>query len=97
MGIEVTVKTLPVTVAIEPSYSDGQAVWVRSGDQVWWKWYSSRLDACVEAAQLGLANRQEFPSNERYSQNVKYSAKDDAMADPDELVRFGFGPPPQRA
>lgn len=88
-------KTLPVTVAIEPSDSGGQAVWVRSGDQIWWKWYGSRLDACIEAVQLGLANRQEYPSEQRYLPNVRYLAKDEASADPDELVRFGFGPPPR--
>lgn len=86
-------KIIPVRVAIEPSGSGGQAVWVRSEDKVWWKWYGSRLDACVEAAQLGLANRQEYQSEERCLFSVRYSAKEDAMADPDELVRFGFGPP----
>lgn len=86
-------KTIPVTVVIEPS-GNGDAIWVRSEDKVWWKWYGSRLDACVEAAQLGLANRQEYQSEDRYLLNVRYSAKEDAMADPDELERFGFGPPP---
>jgi hypothetical protein len=88
------VQAIPVKVTVEPSYNNGEALWVRSEDQTWWKWYGSRLDACIEAAQLRLANRQELPSGERFTLDVRYSSKENAMADPDELVRFGFGKPP---
>jgi hypothetical protein len=83
-----------VTVAIEPSYSGGHAVWVRSPNQVWWKWYGSRADAGVEATQLGLADRHEAPSSDIRIINVSYEPKNDATADPDELPRFGFRQPP---
>lgn len=83
-------EAIPVKVTIEPSQSHGEAIWVRSAGQAWWKWYGSRLEACMEAAQLGLANRQEFPNGERLTQGVRYSAKEDAVADPDELIRLGF-------
>ena len=89
-------EALPVKVTIEPSGSNGEAVWVRSENNVWWKWYGSRLDACIEAVELGLANRNMFPTGERFTQGVRYSPKDDATADPDELVRFGFGRPPTK-
>jgi hypothetical protein len=91
------VEAIPVRVTIEPSDCNGEALWIRSENQVWWKWYGSRLEACVEAAQLGLANRQELPSGERLSQNVRYSAKDDAVAITEELVRLGFGRPPAKS
>ena len=87
-------EAIPVRVTIEPSDFYGETTWVRSEDQVWWKWYGSRLDACIEAARLGLVNSQKFPSEVRFSQNVRYSVKDDAVAIPDELVRLGFRRPP---
>jgi hypothetical protein len=87
-------EAVPVKVSIEPSDSNGVALWVRSADTLLWKWYSSRFDACAEAAQLGLAAREVLPSGERFSLVVRYSAKENPVADSDELARFGFGPPP---
>jgi hypothetical protein len=83
-----------VTVAIEPSYGGGYAVWVRSPDKFWWKWYGSRADAGVEATQLGLADRRESPSSDIRFINVRYEPKDDATTDPNELIRLGFQQPP---
>lgn len=87
-------EAIPVKVTIEPSDNNGEALWVRSEDHVWWKWYGSRLEACIEAAELGLADRRELPNCERFTREVRYTAKDNAVADPGELGRFGFGPPP---
>ena len=81
---------IPVNVTIEPSDCNGEATWVRSGDQVWWKWYGSRGDAFMDAEQLGLADTQIYPSGTRLTQGIRRTVKDDAAADPDELVRFGF-------
>jgi hypothetical protein len=85
---------VPVKVTIEPSESNGEALWVRYADNLLWKWYGSRLDACVEATQLGLADRQVQPSGERWTLVVRYSAKENPVVDPEELVRFGFQSPP---
>jgi hypothetical protein len=79
-----------VTDVIEPSDSGGHAVLVSSSDQVWWKWYGSRADAGAEATQIGLADRHESPSSDTRFINVQYEPKNDATADPDELLRFGF-------
>jgi hypothetical protein len=87
-------EAVSVKVAIEPSSSNGEALWVRSPEALLWKWYGSRIDACVEAAQLGLAARELLASGERFSLVVRYSAKENPVADFDELARFGFEPPP---
>jgi hypothetical protein len=81
---------IPVKVTIEPSACNGEATWVRSGDQAWSKWYSSRGDAFIDAEQLGLADAQIFPNGTRLTQGIRRTVKEDAAADPDELIRFGF-------
>jgi hypothetical protein len=81
---------ITVKVTIEPSDCNGEATWVRSGDQAWWKSYGSRGDAFMDAEQLGLTNTQIFPNGARLTQGIRRTVKEDAAADPDELVRFGF-------
>ena len=85
---------VPVRVAIEPWGNNGEALWVQSAEAILWKWFGSRLDACVEATQLGLAAREVLPSGERFSLVVRYSAKENPIADFDQLASFGFEPPP---
>jgi len=83
-------EAIPVKVTIEPSDCNGEATWVRSGDQVWWKWYGSRGDAIMDAEHLGLANTQIFPNGTRLTRGIRRTVKEDASADPGELIRFGF-------
>jgi hypothetical protein len=95
-----TEQQIPVSVEIEPSSSNGYAVWVKSAVEppaVWWKWYGDELHACTEAADLGLATRQEAPSGERYTRQVNYNRKPDATANPAELSRYGYAEPPANA
>ena len=81
---------IPVKVTIEPGASNGEATWIQSGDQVWSNWYGSRGDAFIDAEQLGLTNTQIFPNGTKLTQGIRRTIKENAAADPDDLLRFGF-------
>jgi hypothetical protein len=81
---------IPAKVTIEQSDCNGEATRVKSGDQVWSKWYGSRGDTFTEAEQLGLVDSQIFSNGTRLTQGIRRTIKEDGAADPDELVRFGF-------
>jgi hypothetical protein len=86
---------IPVKVTVEPSSCNGVGLWVRSNDQVWWKWYGSPLDAWTEAEQLGLAESAAYPNGTRITLDIRHTAKENAVVNPEELTRFGFKEPPE--
>jgi hypothetical protein len=80
-----------VKVTIEPSYTAGFAMWVRSQEDVkdvWWKWYATQQNAYMEAEQLGLAFALEIPQG--FTLLVRRQIKESASIDPAELTNFGF-------
>jgi hypothetical protein len=58
--------------------------------RAWSKWYPSPEIASIDGERLGLTERQEFLSG--LTMTVRRHFKQEAVIDPDDLIRFNFAP-----
>lgn len=82
-----------VTSTVLEADNNGCLLRVRSNEEpprAWSKWYPSPEIASIDGERLGLTERQEFPSGLVIT--VRRHFKQEAVIDPDDLIRFNFVP-----